>query len=130
VSADGARVAAGTSDGAIRVWRRGDGNAPAALRGHRGRVTGLAFAARSGQLVSAGAAGTVRVWPDETTDPLVFTGFEDVAAVAASPDGQRLAVAHATSGARVVTTWRCLECRASTADLVALAEARLAAMRD
>jgi WD40 repeat protein len=130
VGAAGARVAAASSDGVIRVWRRGEQTAPVTLGGHRGRVVGMAFAASSRQLVSAGSDGTVRVWPDEDTDPLVFTGFEDIAAVAISPDGQRLSVAHSVAGDRVVTTWRCPECRTSTADLVELAETRLAAMRD
>ena len=60
LASDGESLAAGGFDGVIRVWR---GPGPPTLHtGHQGAVTALAFTPAG--LVSAGADGTLRRWPD------------------------------------------------------------------
>lgn len=62
LAGDGKALAAGESDGSIRLWGLEPQSAGPPLRGHEGRVVGLAFAPDGATLFSAGDDGTVRTW--------------------------------------------------------------------
>jgi hypothetical protein len=66
LSADGQRVAIGSSDGLVRLWERGAEQPFAILAGHVGEVRGVAFS-RDGRLVVSGSFdGTVKIWDTRT----------------------------------------------------------------
>jgi WD40 repeat protein len=117
----GGIVAAGQGDGVVRLWglRTGEFHR---RRGHRDRVTGLAFSADGRQLASASWDGTVlvrKVGDGTQVAKLIDPNLPDprpgieaahhrkpswaVSAVSFSPDGQFLATA---SGGAVVRLWR------------------------
>lgn len=67
ISPDGKRLAAGCGDKSVWVWSfEYAGMKPMQLKGHKGAVTGVAFARSAESLLSAGEDGTVRQW-DLTT---------------------------------------------------------------
>ncbi|HET8755843.1 MAG TPA: BTAD domain-containing putative transcriptional regulator [Solirubrobacteraceae bacterium] len=71
-SPDGENVAISTPTGKIDVWRIASPAQPAReLTGHRGGVSAIDYGA-DGRLVSAGADGTVRVWPARSGRALVM----------------------------------------------------------
>jgi WD40 repeat protein len=86
-SADGARVAIHPEDGILRVWRIDRPDRPErVLRGHRGNINGLAYG-RDGRIATAGADGTVRIWPAQGSRALVLSGHtQEVTGVAWSAD--------------------------------------------
>ncbi|WP_203878941.1 WD40 repeat domain-containing protein [Planobispora takensis] len=104
-SPDGKLIAAGVSDGTVRVWRVADGTAAHTLRVHApmaysegepvGRVTGLAFAPSGRFLASGGWDGVVKIWraADGALLREVEPGRGVVHALAWSADDTRLAVA-------------------------------------
>ncbi|MGD9980912.1 MAG: TIR domain-containing protein [Hyphomonadaceae bacterium] len=61
-SANGERVVAGFSDGAIQVWDAASGSQIAALSGHQGNVRSAVFSPDGARVASASADGSVRVW--------------------------------------------------------------------
>jgi WD40 repeat protein len=62
VSPDGRSIAAGGSDGIVRVWRRADGKLLRALSGHAGSVWSVAFSPDGRRLVSGSTDSSVLVW--------------------------------------------------------------------
>lgn len=67
ISPDGRKLAAGCGDNSVWVWTfEFAGMKPVQLKGHRGSVTGVAFARNADTLLSASEDGTVRQW-DLTT---------------------------------------------------------------
>jgi len=62
LSADGTYLAAGTSQGEVRVWCRSSRGPTLAIRGHTGGVFGLAIAADARLVASGGLDGNVRIW--------------------------------------------------------------------
>ncbi len=103
-SPDGRALAAGSSDGTVRVWEAESGKELLTLRGDRWKAYSVAFSP-DGKSLAAGCqgqdyqgkyvAGEVRVWDVETGQETLFfptnTRFGD--AIAFSPDGKRLATA-------------------------------------
>jgi WD domain, G-beta repeat len=90
VSADGTRVAAGTIEGEVRVWRVADRTPLLSVRGHAGPVQGVALSA-DGQTVASGSLdGTVKLWdtasfsvlrtlrPDRRYERMDITGLTGV----------------------------------------------------
>ena len=65
-SPGGEYVAAGTLEGALRVWRTADRAVLLHVRGHAGAVWGLALSADGRVLVSSGIDGAVRLWDIST----------------------------------------------------------------
>ena len=66
------------------------------LRGHSGRVTGLAWLADSTHLVTAGQDGRLLWWDTESSEPpttLIDSGTT-ISSIALSPNGSQLAVVH------------------------------------
>ena len=63
ISSDGKRLAAGSGDKSVWVWSfEFAGIKPLQLKGHKGAVTGVAFARSADTLLSAAEDGTVRQW--------------------------------------------------------------------
>jgi WD40 repeat protein len=103
-SPDGRSLAAGCSDGTVRVWEAESGKELLTLRGDRWKAYSVAFSP-DGNRLAAGCqgqdyqgkyvAGEVRIWDVETGQETLFfptnTRFGD--AIAFSPDGKRLATA-------------------------------------
>jgi WD40 repeat protein/transcriptional regulator with XRE-family HTH domain len=61
ISPDGVYVAAGTSNGEVRLWRAADRTPLLAMQAHTSMVFGLAISA-AGLLASGGADGVIRLW--------------------------------------------------------------------
>jgi hypothetical protein len=103
---DGAHLASGGADGVIRLWdlrRGGTGQPVRELRGHSNDVTALAAGGDGSTLVSASSDGTARLWNWQTGQPrAAFEAGSPLLAVAASPDGRRLA---AGGYGPAVTVW-------------------------
>ena len=112
-SPDGRRLACGTgvagsipnsyTPGVVNVWEVDDWKKSAVLRGHKGMIYGLAFAATGNTLVSSSgydggevvSPGEVILWDTVTGQAHHLFSQDDNAAYAAtiSPDGKRIAVA-------------------------------------
>jgi len=95
VSKDGT-VASGAADGTVRLWRGSDG-APlrAAMTGHTGAITSLAFSLGGTLLASGSVDHTARIW-NARTGALVhqLSGHQGgVTSVAFSPGGKLLVTA-------------------------------------
>ena len=86
---DSARFVATSDRGALKVFDTRRGKVVAELAGHRGWVSSVAFA--QARIASAGRDDTLRVWDAEAGKELWQKADTRVAAVALSPDGQRLA---------------------------------------
>lgn len=68
MSVEGDRVAIGTVDGAVLLFRLGEAKPLARATGHVGRVPAVQFAGK--WLVSAGADSTLRLWDAATLKPV------------------------------------------------------------
>jgi WD40 repeat protein len=107
-SPDGKFLAAGYSDRMVRVWDAATGAELFTLKGHRSRVTALAFSPRPNvagphqdaaqengwrpRLASGGDDGTVRVWELLTGQEILsFQESTRIVSVCFSPDGRFLA---------------------------------------
>jgi WD40 repeat protein len=89
VSPDGKTLASADEAGLIRFWDPAKGQPTTILGAHAGPATSLAFHS-SGQLLSASADGSVKLWqpPAAMASPLVHPG--PVTSAVLSPDGTRL----------------------------------------
>jgi WD40 repeat protein len=92
-SADGGLLAVGNSDGGVTLCDTATGLPVRTLRGHGGRVYGVAYAAGDRRLVTVASDATVRLWDTATGD---CTAVIDVPGDGAwpaevSPDGQLVA---------------------------------------
>jgi WD40 repeat protein len=62
LSVDGAFLAAGTTQGELRLWRVADRTPLLAVQGHTSAIYGLALSANGRLLASGASDGTVRLW--------------------------------------------------------------------
>jgi hypothetical protein len=101
VAPDGARIAAGYTDGSIKIWSA-DGEVLRRIKAHDGTVTALTYLPDGGKLVSAGDDGAVRIWNSATGQRLASLAGHPgtILALAMSHDGKWLAAGG--SGATVV----------------------------
>lgn len=92
-SPDGSRVAAGATDGVIRLWDPRRGWSKRTLPGHQGPITGLAFSPDGSRLYSAGHDGAIRLWDvsGERIEKEVNAGDRPLNDLALSADGSTLA---------------------------------------
>jgi WD40 repeat protein len=106
-SADGRRLAAGSTDGSVRLWDvRSSPNAATAIRvfsGHEGVVETVLFSPDGRRIVTASRDGTARIWDAESGHELCILPAPRAfpRAVVLSPDGALLVTAAATGGVRI-----------------------------
>ncbi|MFI1035132.1 helix-turn-helix domain-containing protein [Streptomyces sp. NPDC020951] len=103
VSPDGATVATGGTDAAVRLWRANGDGTPVVLPEHTGAVTAVAFSPGGDVLAAATANGTVGIWNVHTATPALQLRIPvaGVDALAFSPDGATLATGSADGTAHL-----------------------------
>lgn len=103
-SPDGKLVAAGTTDGSVRVWREFDGELVYICEGHTDWVWSVTFSPDSRFLVSSSGDRTVRIWDVQTSECLkILIGHTDgVKTVVFSRDGSLIA---SGAGDQTVRIW-------------------------
>lgn len=92
-SPDGRWLAAGGTDGVLRLWETANWNLVGTLAEHRSRIDSLAWSPDSSQLVTGSWDQTCRIWriSDGTSIPVIAHGGRRVYCVAWSPDGKSIA---------------------------------------
>jgi WD40 repeat protein len=106
-SADGRRLAAGSTDGSVRLWNARSGpegaTASRVFSGHEGVVETVLFSPDGRRIVTASRDGTARIWDAESGHELcILPAPRDFPrAVVLSPDGALLVTAAATGGVRI-----------------------------
>jgi WD40 repeat protein len=91
-SANGKLVASAGADKQVLVWEAASGKVLHRLTGHPADVTALAWAPGSSALLAAaGREGTVRLWSVRPARAAKLEGVNEMACLAWSPDGKRLA---------------------------------------
>ncbi|MCE9603506.1 MAG: hypothetical protein K8U03_01235 [Planctomycetia bacterium] len=94
---DGSLLAVGNDSGSVQFYKAADGadaGADAgALGGHVGAVAGVAFHPKGGQLATAGADGTLRLWNAPLPSRPLSGAGKKINVLAASPNGQLIATA-------------------------------------
>ena len=97
-SHDGRRFAAAGGDNTVYVAKIATSERPIELRGHTGRVTGLAFSPTDGMLLTTSNDSTARLWTfsddERVLERLVLSGHRDmVGSGVFSPKGDRIVTA-------------------------------------
>lgn len=90
---DGAWIASGGADGAVRIWEASTGKLLRTIRAHTNAVTGISFSPDGKQLASSSWDKTAKIW-DADSGKLLHTLSEhtrEVTRVAFSPDGKLVA---------------------------------------
>jgi WD40 repeat protein len=92
-SPDGKVLAAGLSDGQVKLWNLSTRKEVSTLKGHVSHVSRLAFFPDGRRLLSGGGGdNTVKMWDVATGQELVsFKHNNQVTGVAVSPDGKVIA---------------------------------------
>jgi WD40 repeat protein len=108
LNGQGSYVAAGGSDGVVRVWKASDGSSMTNLAGHRGPVFSVAFDESGQYLASVGRDRTLRIWnlrhrPPENARRVDLDGAFNLG-IAYSSDGMFIATADPYSGDEIATT--------------------------
>lgn len=100
-SPDSQQVAAGMSDGTLRLWSVATGEAVRRFAGHRAEIKAIAISPDGQRLISGSADQTFKVWNLQTGELLRTVALPssdgELQTVQLSPDGQRLAVATPSS---------------------------------
>jgi WD40 repeat protein len=95
-------VAAGTADRRVNLWQSGDGKPLGEILAHTGAVKVVSFSPATGQLITGGGDGLLRLWTMPQLLSLALAHPDAVNAIALFPDGKRLA----TGGAdKVLRVW-------------------------
>jgi WD40 repeat protein/predicted Ser/Thr protein kinase len=91
-SRDGRNLAAGTSDGTLRIWAVPSLQEPIVCKGSARPILGLGFSPDGTQVVAAGADAVLRIWDVASGEQVRSwpSQAQDVLAVAYSPNGRRL----------------------------------------
>lgn len=103
IGPDGQIIAAGTEDGAVRVWDSANAFADSRAVGsrHDGRITSLAMSS-NGLIAAGGVDGNVTIWSSVARQPMPpIEGDGEIFALAFDPSGQRLAVGRADGTIRL-----------------------------
>lgn len=92
--AGGDRIAAGYSDGAVRVWNTATGELLQTMRGHDKPVLDLAYSRDGKRIASYGGDGTAKLWNVDTGNEITVLekGGPLTGAVDFSPDSKIIAV--------------------------------------
>jgi WD40 repeat protein len=90
-SPDGQRLASGSEDQTVRVWRADGDGPPLVLRGHEDGIYDVRWSPDGTRVVSSSQDRTMRVWRADGQGPPVI--LRDGRWPAWSPDGQRLLIA-------------------------------------
>ena len=89
------RIAAGSADGAIRMWDAASAQLLATIAGHQGAVLAIVFYSDGRRFASCSADGTAKIW-DLPTGRCLATMRPQLGAlksISVTPDSQTLAVA-------------------------------------
>jgi WD40 repeat protein len=89
ISHDDALLAAGDTDGAIRLWDVTAGRVVGVLRGHASRITGLEFHPEKNVLMSQSSDGIFKFWDTKAGQELAtLIPLDDTDWVVVTPDGR------------------------------------------
>jgi WD40 repeat protein len=96
-------VAAGSSNGAVHLWRTANGTGAGTLTGHTGPITSLAFNRDGGLLISGSLDHTARIWNTQTKKLVhALVGHTlGVTSVSFSPDGKLALTASGDGDSRI-----------------------------
>jgi len=104
-SPDGQHLAAGETDGTVRIWDPERGVPIRTFTGHAGTIAGVLYSPEGGMLATWSADQTVRLWDAASgRERLNLPRFKALSGVSFSSDGQRLAISSLGGGVEIRST--------------------------